>query len=34
MVLLLGDNIYETGDISKVREHFEIPFKALLDKGI
>ncbi len=34
LVLLLGDNIYETGDISKVVEHFEKPFKSLLDKGI
>jgi 3',5'-cyclic AMP phosphodiesterase CpdA len=34
LVLLLGDNIYGTGTIEDYRTKFEVPYKALLDRGV
>ena len=34
LVLLLGDNIYENGEIQLIREAFEIPFKDLLSANV
>ncbi len=33
-ILMCGDNIYENGNISLIKTHFEIPFKRLLDKNV
>ncbi len=34
LVLLMGDNIYNSGDIHKVKSVFEQPYKALLQTGV
>ncbi len=33
-VLMVGDNIYTNGEISKIKETFEIPYAELLSKGV
>ncbi len=33
-VLMLGDNIYETGDPKYIKPRFEDPYKSLLDAGV
>ena len=34
LILLCGDNIYEDGNITLVKTHFEQPFKYLLEKNV
>ncbi len=33
-VLMVGDNIYNKGEISKIQETFEIPYQKLLSQGV
>lgn len=33
-VLMVGDNIYNNGEISKIKEAFEIPYADLLQRGV
>jgi 3',5'-cyclic AMP phosphodiesterase CpdA len=34
MVLMVGDNIYNNGEIAKIKEAFEIPYADLLKQGV
>jgi 3',5'-cyclic AMP phosphodiesterase CpdA len=33
-VLMVGDNIYNKGEMSKIKEAFEIPYEQLLSRGV
>ena len=34
MVLMVGDNIYNNGEIAKIKETFEVPYADLLKQGV
>jgi 3',5'-cyclic AMP phosphodiesterase CpdA len=34
MVLMVGDNIYNNGEMTKIKEAFEIPYADLLQRGV
>jgi len=34
LVLLMGDNIYDSGDIHQIKSVFEKPYRALLQRGV